>query len=131
MSGGVITAESYARELDGADALRGLRERFLFPKKRDGSPVVYMTGNSLGLQPATARAIVEQELDDWAALGVEAHFHGKNPWAPYHEWFRGPGARLVGAKVGEVVMMNSLTVNLHLLMTTFYRPTRDRFKILI
>ena len=131
MSVAEITAESYAQEMDGADPLRQWRSKFLFPRKKDGSAVVYMTGNSLGLQPTTARAIVEQELSDWATMGVEAHLHGKNPWLPYHEWFREPGARLVGARPGEVVMMNSLTVNLHLMMATFYRPTKERFKILI
>ncbi len=131
MSVAQITNMQYAQEQDAADALRGRRQQFLFPKRKDGSPVVYMTGNSLGLQPATARAIVDRELADWAELGVEAHLHGKNPWLPYHEWFREPGARLVGARPGEVVMMNSLTVNLHLMMASFYRPTKERFRILI
>lgn len=93
--------------------------------------MLYFCGNSLGLQPKTARTLIVEELDDWAALGVEGHFAGRRPWYPYHEQFREPAARLVGARPGEVVMMNSLTVNLHLLMVSFYRPTTDRFKILI
>ncbi len=130
MTTAVEISAARAAELDHADPLREWRSSFHFPKHA-GKPVVYMTGNSLGLQPVTARMIVEQELKDWAELAVEAHFQGANPWFPYHEWFREPGARLVGAKPGEVVMMNSLTVNLHLMMATFYRPTKERFRILI
>src|SRR5206468_4182245 len=81
-----------------------------------------MTGNSLGCQPKATRGLIEQELEDWARLGVEAHLHGRDPWLPYHEWFRGPAARLVGGREGEAVMMNSLTTNLHLLMVSFFRP---------
>lgn len=92
---------------------------------------VYLCGNSLGLQPRSVRAMLEAHLEDWAVRGVEGHFHGQDPWKPYHEWFAGPLARLVGAHVDEVVAMNSLTVNLHLLMASFYRPTRERFKILM
>ncbi len=124
------TTEAWARDADQADALASCRDRFNIPTI-NGRPAVYMTGNSLGLQPKAARQIVEQELSDWATLGVDGHLDGKNPWLPYHEWFRGPAARLVGAKPGEVVMMNSLTVNLHLLMVSFYRPTPDRHKIVI
>lgn len=139
-----------AHELDARDSLRAFRERFHLPRDDPGSGGVgkelcYLTGNSLGLMPRRARELVDQELDDWRDLAVEAHFKGKNPWFPYHEQFRASGARLVGAKVpadsaapSEVVMMNSLTVNLHLMMASFYRPTGGprgsgggRFKILI
>jgi len=123
--------ESFARELDAADPLAAYRDRFCIPLREDGSPVIYFAGNSLGLQPKSVRGLLEQELKDWADLGVDAHFEGKTPWYSYHEVFREVGARLVGAKPGEVVMMNSLTVNLHLMMVSFYRPTRDRHKVLI
>ena len=123
--------EAYARQLDADDPLRGYRDRFLIPRRPDGRPVVYFAGNSLGLQPKSVRSLLDQELKDWADLGVDAHFSGQTPWYSYHEVFRESGARLVGAKPGEVVMMNSLTVNLHLMMVSFYRPTRARYKILI
>mgnify|MGYP003677839220 CR=1 FL=1 len=124
------TEESHARALDADDPLAKYRERFHIPF-RDGKPVVYLTGNSLGCQPKDARRLVEQELEDWANLAVNAHFEGRDPWKDYHEQFRDPLARLVGAKPSEVVAMNSLTVNLHLLMLSFYRPTRTRYKIVI
>src|SRR5262249_33969543 len=114
--------ESFARHLDEADPLRHTRELFYLPHQDDGSPLTYFCGHSLGLQPKAVRGLIEQELDDWARLGVEGHFHGKTPWYSYHEVFRETGARLVGARPGEVVMMNSLTVNLHLMLATFYRP---------
>jgi kynureninase len=123
--------EEFARGLDAADALGGFRERFHLPRRPDGRPQIYFCGHSLGLQPRSARALVEQELGAWADLGVEGHFHGPSPWYSYHETVREPGARLVGARPGEVVYMNGLTVNLHLLLTTFYRPTPGRFRILI
>jgi kynureninase len=123
--------EAFALHLDAADPLAHFRDRFHVPRRPDGRPVIYFCGNSLGLQPKTARVLVEQELDDWARLAVDAHFQGRTPWYSYHEVFRDSGARLVGARPGEVVMMNSLTVNLHLMMVTFYRPTVARHKILI
>ncbi|HMF14115.1 MAG TPA: kynureninase [Gemmataceae bacterium] len=123
--------ESYALEQDAADPLAAYRDRFHLPRRPDGSSVIYFCGNSLGLQPKSTRAIIERELDDWARLGVSGHFKEECPWYSYHELFRESGARLVGALPGEVVMMNSLTVNLHLMMVTFYRPTRERHKILI
>lgn len=123
--------EAFALALDEADPLRHFREQFHIPRRPDGSPVLYFCGHSLGLQPKRARAFVEQELDAWARLGVEAHFHGENPWYSYHEIFRDSGARLVGAQPGEVVFMNSLTVNLHLLMRTFYRPTASCYRIIM
>lgn len=126
------TDEAFALQMDAADPLRKFRDEFHIPK-RDGQELIYFAGNSLGLQPKKAREIVEQELDDWAKLAVDAHFQGKTPWYSYHEIFRESGARLAGGVSGEVVMMNSLTVNLHLMMVTFYRPTSgsERFKILM
>lgn len=123
--------EDFARRLDAEDPLHGYRERFLIPRRPDGQDVAYFCGNSLGLQPARVREFMNQELADWANLAVEAHFHGATPWYSYHEVFRDAGARLVGARPGEVVMMNSLTVNLHLMMMSFYRPTPQRYKIFI
>ncbi len=129
--GGRQTGRAYAESLDLADPLAGCREQFAIPTTPDGTPAVYLCGNSLGLMPKTARAAVERVLDDWGSYGVDAHFKEPTPWLSYHELFRHTGARLVGAKPGEVVMMNSLTVNLHLMMTTFYRPEGRRTKILI
>lgn len=123
--------ESFARELDAADPLRSFRDRFHVPGNPDGRPLLYFCGHSLGLQPKGARTLIEQELDAWARLGVEAHFRGARPWYSYHENLRDAGARLVGARPEEVVFMNSLTVNLHLMMTTFYRPTPSRYRILM
>lgn len=122
--------ESCAQRLDEADPLKHYRDRFHIPLRPDGSPVIYFCGNSLGLQPKAVASLMQQELDAWARVGVEAHFKKEAPWYAYHELFRDSGARLVGARPGEVVMMNSLTVNLHLMMTTFYRPTAGRNKIL-
>jgi kynureninase len=124
------TTEEYARQCDSADPLAGYRAQFHFPRLPSGEPL-YFVGNSLGLQPKSARSAIEQELDDWAALGVEGHFEAKHPWLPYHEEVRDMLGRLVGAQPREVVAMNSLTTNLHLLMVSFYRPTRERFKIVI
>jgi kynureninase len=121
--------EDYSRHLDAADPLAHFRDQFLIPPGPDGKPCVYLCGHSLGLQPRSARDLVNQELDDWAKFGVEGHFRGKAPWYSYHELLRDSGARLVGAEAGEVVFMNSLTVNLHLMLATFYRPTRERFRI--
>lgn len=123
--------KDFARHLDEIDPLRSYREQFLIPRRPNGQPVIYFCGHSLGLQPRSVRAAIEQELDDWATLGVEAHFRGRKPWYSYHEQFREPLARLVGARPDEVVLMNSLTVNLHLMLTTFYRPSAFRYAILI
>jgi len=117
--------------LDAEDPLRHFRERFHLPLGPDGNPLIYLAGNSLGLMPKSARQIVEQELDDWAKLAVDAHLDGATPWYSYHETLREPTARLVGARPNEVICMNSLTVNLHLMMATFYRPTKSRNKILM
>jgi len=124
------TGETFALAMDERDSLRDFRERFLFPESR-GRECIYLCGHSLGLQPKTAASYVEQELKDWAQLGVEGHFHAKYPWMPYHRLLAEQTAELVGAKPIEVVVMNSLTVNLHLMMVSFYRPTRERNKILI
>ena len=122
--------EDFAIEMDERDPLREFRERFLFPKPT-GDDCVYLCGHSLGLQPKTAAAYIEQELKDWAQLGVEAHFRAKNPWMPYHRLLTEQTAELVGAKPLEVVVMNSLTVNLHLMMVSFYRPTPARNKVVV
>jgi len=124
------TSEAHALALDAADPLRGLRGEFLIPQ-HDGRDQLYFCGNSLGLQPRAVRAALLDELDDWAGLGVEAHFRGKHPWMPYHEFVRESLAATVGALPSEVVAMNSLSVNLHLLMVSFYRPTAERHAILI
>lgn len=121
----------FAKKMDAADPLRSFRERFHLPMQKDGTPYVYLCGNSLGLQPKSTRAAIEQELLDWENYGVEGHFHAKNPWMPYHEFLTESMAKVVGAKPIEVVVMNTLSVNLHLMMVSFYRPTAKRSKILI
>jgi kynureninase len=133
--------ETHAKELDARDPLAKYRSEFAIPDARaiaatqgvelPHGPCVYLTGNSLGCQPTRAAALVERELEDWARLGVEGHLHARDPWLAYHEQFRAGLGRLVGAMKHEVVAMNSLTVNLHLLMASFYRPTRDRYQIVI
>ena len=123
--------EEGAHRLDLEDPLSRFRARFALPAGPDGRPLVYLCGHSLGLMPKTARAIVNEELDDWEALAVEGHFRSRRPWFSYHEQFREGCARLVGARPGEVVVMNGLTVNLHLMLATFYRPTTERHAILI
>ncbi len=123
--------QSFARKMDEADSLKHFRDKFYIPKQPNGEEVIYFTGNSLGLQPKTARSYIEQELKDWETLGVEGHFKARNPWMPYHKFLTEQMANIVGAKPIEVVVMNSLTVNLHLLMASFYRPTKERHKIII
>jgi kynureninase len=123
--------ESFASELDATDPLARFRRRFTLPAVRDDRPPIYFCGNSLGLQPATARRHVERELEAWGRLAVDAHFKGTTPWYTVQESIKEKAARLVGALPIEVVMMNGLTVNLHLMMATFYNPTPDRYKILI
>src|SRR6516162_4839076 len=123
--------EDFAKQLDSEDPLRRFRQKFHLPLGKDGKPLIYFAGNSLGLMPKSARQVVEEELDNWAKLGVDAHHAAGTPWYSYHEALREPVARLVGAKPVEVICMNSLTVNLHLMMATFYRPTKSRFKILM
>jgi kynureninase len=123
--------EDFALHLDAKDPLRQFRDKFHLPLGKNGEPLIYFAGNSLGLMPKSARQVVEQELDDWAELGVDAHLDARTPWYSYHETLREPMARLVGAKPVEVICMNSLTVNLHLMMASFYRPTKSRFKIMM
>ncbi len=124
-------SRGFAVEMDQQDELSHFRDKFWIPPKKDGTPSIYFCGNSLGLQPKSAAACIEQELHDWKELGVEGHLHAKNPWLSYHELLTEPMARVVGAKPIEVVCANTLTTNLHVLMTSFYRPTKERFKILI
>ncbi len=119
----------FARELDEKDSLKDFRQKFFIPQ-HEGKDCVYFTGNSLGLQAKTTSKYVQQELNDWAKLGVEGHFQAKNPWMPYHEIFPKQLSKIVGCKESEVVVMNQLTVNLHLLMVSFYRPTKQRYKII-
>lgn len=131
MSAVNLMDESYALDLDRHDPLASFRGEFHIPPAPDGGECIYLTGNSLGLQPRKARQYIEEELEDWAHFGVEGHFHARHPWLPYHENLTAMTARLVGAQPGEVVVMNTLTVNLHLMLISFYRPTKERFKILI
>jgi kynureninase len=125
------TDKNYAKDADKNDQLKEFRNRFHIPRDKDHKDVIYLCGNSLGLQPFITKAYVEQELEDWKNLGVEGHLHAQNPWLPYHEFLTEKTAALVGAQHDEVVNMNSLTVNLHLMMVSFYRPTKERYKILI
>jgi kynureninase len=126
-----VADEDFARQLDSEDPLRSFRDKFHLPLSKNGEPLIYFAGNSLGLMPKAAREIVGEELDNWAKLGVDAHHATETPWYTYHQALRDPTARIVGAKPLEVICMNSLTVNLHLMMATFYRPTKSRFKILM
>ena len=119
----------YAQQLDKEDALSHFRERFFIPQV-NGNDAVYFTGNSLGLQPKTTREYINTELEDWALLGVEGHVHARNPWLSYHEMFPPILSKIIGCKPAEVVVMNQLTVNLHLLMVSFYNPTQERYKII-
>ena len=125
------TGLDFAQKADSTDKLAHFRDQFHIPKTTGGSEAIYFCGNSLGLQPKSTRAFIEQELKDWENLGVEGHFQAKNPWMPYHEFLSESTARLVGARPDEVVVMGSLTANLHFLMVSFYRPTATRYKILI
>ncbi len=123
--------EHFALAMDARDPLAKYRERFCFPKTKSGGACIYLCGHSLGLQPKTVSKYVEQELKDWSELGVEGHFRARDPWMPYHRLLTQQTASLVGATPKEVVVMNSLTVNLHLMMVSFYRPTSQRHKILV
>ncbi len=122
---------NYAQFLDTEDPLRSYRSKFFIPKQENGEECIYLCGNSLGLQPRSTRKYIDQELKDWENLGVEGHFEAKNPWMPYHEILTDKMAKIIGARSNEVIVMNSLTVNLHLMMVSFYRPTTKRHKILI
>jgi len=119
----------YARFLDEQDPLRSFRDKFYIPLVND-KEAIYFTGNSLGLQPKKAQDYVLNEMEDWANYGVEGHHHARNPWISYHEMFPALLSKIVGAKEEELVVMNQLTVNLHLLMTSFYRPTKERFRMI-
>jgi kynureninase len=123
--------EQFALQLDAKDPLAAFRYRFHIPTGAHGNELIYFVGNSLGLMPKTTRSVVEQELEDWSRLAVDGHLEGRTPWYSYHETVREPLARIVGALPHEVVAMNSLTVNLHLMMVTFYQPTKSRFKIVM
>lgn len=120
---------TFARKLDEQDALHHFRDRFYIPQ-HEGKDQVYFNGNSLGLQPRTVKDYINRELDDWARLGVEGHFHAHNPWLSYHELFPPLISKIVGCRPEEVIVMNQLTVNIHLLLVTFYRPTPQRYKII-
>lgn len=119
----------FAQSLDAQDELKNYRNEFIFPKV-NGKQVIYFTGNSLGLQPKRTKQYVDEVMTDWANLAVEGHFYADKPWWDYHERFAAPLSEIVGAKPAEVTVMNTLTVNLHLLMVSFYRPTQKKFKII-
>jgi kynureninase len=125
------TTRDLALQFDQEDALSRFRESFHIPKHTDGTDSIYLCGNSLGLQPRQTKTFLNQELDDWARLGVEGHFHAAHPWMPYHEFLTVTTAQIVGAKPHEVVTMNTLTTNLHLMMVSFYQPKGKRTKIII
>ncbi len=120
-----------AAELDTHDVLAPVRSEFAIPRGTEGTDKVYLVGNSLGLQSRRSRAEVERELDRWAGLGADGHLEGESAWMPYHELLTDPMSLIVGGRPEEVVVMNTLTVNLHLQMISFYRPTAERHKILI
>ncbi len=121
----------YAKQQDALDELSSYRQQFHIPKDKHGNELIYLCGNSLGLQPKSTKDYINQELEDWANLGVEGHTDAKNPWLGYHEFLTESTAKLVGAKPIEVVTMNSLTANLHFMMASFYKPTKERYKIVI
>lgn len=122
---------AYAQKCDQEDPLRSFRSRFHIPTDSKGNDWIYFCGNSLGLQPKSTAHYIDQELTDWANLGVEGHLEARRPWLPYHEFLTQSMATLVGAKASEVVIMNTLTTNLHLMMVSFYQPTASRYKIII
>ena len=126
----IDTSLQHAQSLDADDPLASFRDRFWIPET-DGKQQIYLVGNSLGLQPKNVAALVTEELEKWQALGVRGHFESSRPWLPYHELLTPMMAQIVGAQEDEVVVMNTLTANLHLMMATFYRPTKTRNKILI
>ena len=121
----------FALSLDRDDGLSKYRNQFHIPLQDNGEEYIYFCGNSLGLQPKKTKQFIDQEINDWANLGVEGHLNAKNPWLSYHEFLSKSYANLVGSKKSEVVAMNTLTVNLHLMMVSFYRPTSKRYKIVI
>jgi kynureninase len=119
----------FAQNLDQQDELRQYRNEFIFPQ-HNGKNVIYFTGNSLGLQPKSAKKYVDEVMNDWANLAVEGHFYAEKPWWDYHERFAQPLSKIFGTKPSEITVMNTLTVNLHLLMVSFYKPTPTRYKII-
>ena len=121
----------YAKKQDANDPLASFRNKFHIPKTEAGEEAIYLCGNSLGLQPKLASEYIKEELDSWANLGVDGHTEGKYPWLPYHEFLTENMAKIVGAKPSEVVVMNTLTTNLHLMMVSFYRPTKTKYKIVV
>lgn len=121
----------FAIKKDKEDPLNKYRNEFLIPTNNKGEELIYLCGNSLGLQPKKTSNYIQQELNDWAKFGVEGHTNAKNPWLPYHEFLTNSMAKIVGAKTNEVVIMNSLTTNLHLMMVSFYQPSEKKYKILI
>ncbi|MDA0681936.1 MAG: kynureninase [Bacteroidetes bacterium] len=123
--------QEFSLQLDEKDELKRYRNEFHIPLQKNGQEHIYLCGNSLGLQAKRTKSFINQELEDWATFGVEGHFHAKNPWLPYHEFLTESYAKIVGAKQSEVVAMNTLTVNLHLMLVSFYRPTKNRHKIII
>ena len=116
----------FAQRLDKEDELASYRNDFIFPQ-HNGKNVIYFTGNSLGLQPKSAKKYVNDVMEDWANMAVEGHFYAEKPWWDYHERFANPLSKIMGSKPSEVTVMNTLTVNLHLLMVSFYRPTATRY----
>ena len=123
--------QDYAKQQDQQDELRQYRDQFHIPTDDNGKELIYFCGNSLGLQPKKTKSYINQELDDWAKFGVEGHTDAKNPWLHYHEFLTETMAEIVGAKPIEVVVMNTLTTNLHLLMVSFYKPTKTKYKIVV
>lgn len=121
----------YARNQDLIDPLASFKNKFHIPKNASGEDLIYLCGNSLGLQPKLTSEYIKEELTDWANLGVEGHTEGKHPWLPYHEFLAENMAKIVGAKPSEVVVMNTLTTNLHLMMVSFYQPTKTKYKIVV
>ena len=126
-----IDTLDYALNLDSKDSLSSFRTRFYIPKGKDGLPLIYFCGNSLGLQPQSAKAFIQEELDKWEHLGIEGYFERERPWLKYHEELSPLMADIVGAKPSEVIVMNTLTVNLHLMLVSFYQPTSERCKVII
>lgn len=122
---------AHAESLDAADPLRAWRERFVLPQDEQGRELVYLCGHSLGAQPTLAADFVEEVMRDWRTLGVDGHFAARHAWIRYHERAAPAMANLVGAEPGEVVAMNTLTVNLHLMLASFYRPAGERTALLV
>lgn len=121
---------AYAQQQDREDELQGFRSRFFIPHFQEGE-IVYFCGNSLGLQPREAGEYIQQELIDWREIAIDGYWHARNPWMTYPSMLRGPLARITGALDEEITVMNALTVNLHLLLMTFYRPSAQRYKVLV